>query len=50
MLQVDAEPYLEMCKVDYQHGQKDTCTAATAYMEACMANGIPVKIPEFCVQ
>ncbi|KAK3881181.1 hypothetical protein Pcinc_014366 [Petrolisthes cinctipes] len=47
---VDAEPYLEMCKVDYRHGQKDTCTAATAYMEACMTNGIPIKIPEFCVQ
>lgn len=48
--QVDPTPYLHMCMVDYRSEDRDTCTAATAYMEACSRNNIPVKIPVFCVE
>ncbi|XP_068244762.1 uncharacterized protein [Palaemon carinicauda] len=47
--QVDPTPYFHMCLVDYHNQESDTCTAATAYMTACSANNIPVKIPVFCV-
>ncbi|KAK7070067.1 hypothetical protein SK128_012864, partial [Halocaridina rubra] len=48
--QVDPSPYFYMCLVDYHGQDSDTCTSATAYMSACSANSIPVKIPVFCVQ
>ncbi|KAG7155845.1 Apolipophorins-like 6 [Homarus americanus] len=48
--QIDPTPYLHMCLVDYRGRELDTCTAATAYMEACSNNNIPTKIPVFCVQ
>ncbi|XP_069195444.1 LOW QUALITY PROTEIN: uncharacterized protein [Procambarus clarkii] len=48
--QVDPRPYLDMCLVDYRGQERDTCTAATAYTEACSTKSIPVKIPVFCVQ
>ncbi|XP_071518164.1 uncharacterized protein [Panulirus ornatus] len=48
--QIDPTPYLHMCLVDYRGDDRSTCKAATAYMEACSNNNIPVKIPVFCVQ
>lgn len=52
-LQVDSKPYHDMCLVDYntqQPSERNTCTAAAAYMEACGINSIPIKIPSYCVQ
>ncbi|KAK8724166.1 hypothetical protein OTU49_011250 [Cherax quadricarinatus] len=48
--QVNPTPYLNMCLVDYRSQERDSCTAATAYTEACSSKHIPVKIPVFCVQ
>jgi len=45
---IDPVPYLHMCLVDHRSKAKDACQAATAYTEACMKRGIPIKIPVFC--
>lgn len=58
---INPDPFFEMCinmetnsvstKLKHNYpAQKEACTAALGYIEACAAMKIPLRIPDKCVQ
>lgn len=42
------KPFMDMCL--NSHDEKDVCTVATAYIEACAAQNTPIRMPDTCVK
>lgn len=55
---VDTNPFYEMCLDLGQHldvrsnepSNNGACTSALAYMEACLLEDIPLRVPDSCIQ
>ncbi|GLH12107.1 Apolipophorins, partial [Gryllus bimaculatus] len=47
---VDSTPFLNMCLNSRDSADKDPCTVAVAYMQACTIENTPLRIPESCVK
>ncbi|XP_069692884.1 uncharacterized protein Apoltp isoform X2 [Periplaneta americana] len=47
---IDPAPFLNMCFNSAESGSKDPCVTAVAYMQACLMENTPLRIPDLCVK
>ncbi|XP_063238564.1 uncharacterized protein LOC134540049 isoform X2 [Bacillus rossius redtenbacheri] len=47
---LDPAPFLHMCLSSRDAEMRDPCTAAMAYMQACLMENTPLRIPDVCVR
>lgn len=48
--QIDPMPFLKMCLNSRESGTKDPCITAVAYLQACLMENTPLRIPDTCVK
>jgi hypothetical protein len=48
--QVDPMPFLKMCLNSKGSDSKDPCITAVAYLQACLMESTPLRIPDICVK
>lgn len=48
--QVDPVPFLKMCLNSRGLDSNDVCVTAVAYLQACLMENTPLRIPDTCVK